>query len=89
MCSRQCPGAQPAIGGQAVNVPSLDDRADLDIAQLAKIVVSAILPGRPAEEHVACRLHQALPGNHPLAVVGMQARACIRFEHRFPRLFYL
>jgi hypothetical protein len=51
--------------------------------------VPAIFPGRPAEEHVARRLHQALPGNDALAVIGMQALARIGFEHRRPRFLDL
>ena len=43
----------------------------------------------PAEEDVAGGLHEPLPGDHPLAVVGVLARPGEVLEHGRPGLLHL
>ena len=43
----------------------------------------------PAEEQVAGGLHQPLSLHHPLAVVGLRARAQVRLEHGAIGLLHL
>ena len=51
--------------------------------------VDPVLDVQPAEEDVARRLHQALPGDHPLAVVAEVAGADEALQHRLLRLLDL
>ena len=68
-------------------------RAALPVLELAHVVVAghAVQPldALPAQEDVGRRLHQALPGHHPLAMVGVCARAQEPLEHRRLRLLDL
>ena len=65
---------------------SIDDRS-LHVAQLAHVVVVTVGPGRPAEEHVARRLHEPLPGDDPLALVPVGGHTGVGREDR--RLCFL
>src|SRR5271166_3150545 len=56
----QRPGAKLAVFPQRRDVPVFQDGGDLRVAKLTEIIVAAVLSARPAEENVACRLHEAL-----------------------------
>src|SRR5262249_12680149 len=55
----------------------LDGELDFRVAELANVEFPPETPFRPAEKNVAGRLHEPVPLHHPLAVVGINALACI------------
>ena len=85
----QRPGAKLAVFPQHRHVPVVHDGGDLRVAKLAEVIVAAVQSARPAEEDVACRLHEALARHDPLAVVLVQGLAGVGLEHRLPRLLDL
>jgi len=85
----QRPGTQLPIGDQDIGIPSLEDRADLHVPQLADIDVAPVLSGRPAQKNVGGGLHQTLPRNDAVAVVLMRTATRVRFEDRRPRFLDL
>jgi hypothetical protein len=79
--------AQEGVAHELVRGESVDRDRSLHVAQLAHVVVVTVGPGRPAEEHVARRLHEPLPGDDPLALVPVSGRAGVGREDR--RLCFL
>src|SRR5271165_360217 len=78
-CER--PGAELAEFPQHRDVPVFHDGRDFRVAKLAEVIIAAVLSARPAEENVACRLHEALARHDPLALVLVQGLAGVRLEH--------
>src|SRR5262249_14492640 len=81
--------AQTCVARQRVLLDQLADRTKPPVLQLAHIELSArcdVL--RPAEKDIACRLHDALSLDHPLALMALEFRRQ-PFEHRFSGLLDL
>ena len=94
VCACERPTAQPTVGRHALGGHLLDFGRALPVAQLAHVEVSrhvlvARLGVQPAEEDVAAGLHQALPGDDPLAMVGELAWRHELLEHRRLRFLQL
>ena len=83
------PPAKLAVFSQHRDVPVVHDGRDLRVAKLAEIIVAAVLSARPAEENIACRLHEPLARHDPFAAVLVQGLTGIGLENRFPRLLDL
>jgi hypothetical protein len=86
--ARERPAAHLTVSGQAVGEHLLDLGRRLPVLQLAAVVVVAF-DAQPAEEDVTAGLHQPLPDDDALAVVGELARARVLLEHRRLRLLDL
>src|SRR4051794_26631307 len=92
--ARERPPAQRPVGGHAPRDHLLDLRGALPVFELSHVEVAtspvqAFRNMEPAEEDVARRLHQPLPGDDTLAVVREVARAEERFKHGGLRLLDL
>ena len=85
----QRPSADSSVSPQNINVPSLDDRRDLHVAQLPNVNIATIFPSRPAQEEAAGRLHEVLACDEALTVIPVKAFARVRFKHRRVRLLDL
>ena len=81
MRARKCPTTKAAVGPEIPGVEVLNLRADLRVTDLADIAVAPILSSCPAQEQVACRLHQPMAGDDAQSVVGAQAGAGIWLKH--------
>ena len=62
---------------------------NLHVPELADVEMPAELALRPAQEDVARRLHESVPVHDPLPMIGVDALAGIRLQHRGARLFDL
>src|SRR5205814_4353277 len=87
VCARECPGAEAAVVGQTGRRHLLDHGRALPVLQLAHVEVTlqsieACRDAQPAEEDVARRLHQPLPRDDALAVVGELSGAQETVEYR-------
>lgn len=89
MCPGQRPATQPSISSQCIAIPTFEDGADFDVAELAHIIVAIVLAPGPTQKHIACRLHQVLADDDTLAVIRVTAFTCIRLKHRGACFFYL
>src|SRR5262249_30016499 len=89
VCARQRPAAYLGIAHQVRGLHDLDHRLDLDVSELPDIEVPGFLAGRPAEEDVTRRLHQALAGYDAVAVVRVHALPCEWLEDGAVRLLEL
>ena len=78
--------ADLCVPGEACHLQLVHVGAPLPVVQLSHVVVArlAVEPGDalPAEEEVRCRLHDALPRDHALAVLLVLAPSEEPLEHR-------
>ena len=88
MGERERPAAPGGVELHLGAAEGLHADADLDVPQLADEEV-ALRALRPPEEHVAGGLHEPVAVDDALAVVGEDARAGVRLQHRGARLLDL
>src|SRR6188472_3294582 len=99
MCARQRPAAQRGVDLHALDVESLDLCGALAVPELPNVELTFVYAAKPlahqprarqpAEEDVACRLHELLSFDDPPALVTEALVTGIGFEHRRPCLFHL
>src|SRR5215203_1018384 len=85
----QRPAAQAGIDDQLVGRHALDISRALHVLELPPIEISSFRAAKPAEEDVAGRLHQALPGHDAVSVVLVGVRRNVALQHRSSRLLDL
>jgi hypothetical protein len=77
MGARQRPAAKLAPLAQRRGVPVLNDPGELRVPKLPELIVTPVFPASPAEEDVARRLHEPLPGDHLGALLSKpEMRSC-------------
>src|SRR6266581_4106353 len=81
MIARKSPSTESTILDDATFAQGFDIHRQLHVSQLAYIVVGGTQSCPPKKE-VAGRLHESLPANHSLGVIGIATRAQVTFEHR-------
>ena len=86
MGKRERLAAQSRIGGQALRAKLLDIDLPFSVPQLAEVEVDCaaarFAPARPAQQHVARRLDQALAFDDALACVLEPAGPEVAFQNR-------
>ena len=73
------PTTQPAIVDETLGVQTRDIHGQLHVSQLANIKVDGIR-FRPPKEEITGGLHDALPADDPLTMVGIATGAEVTFE---------
>src|SRR5438046_7430820 len=89
MGARKRPPTKAGVARQCSLLNQLADRTEPPVLQLAHIEVSVrcdVL--RPAQEEIACGLHDALTLDHPLALMALEFRGQ-PLEHGFAGFFNL
>src|SRR5260221_3880104 len=81
MSPSKSPSTESTILDEATFAQGFDIHRQLHVSQLAYIVVGGTQSCPPKKE-VAGRLHESLPANHSLGVIGIATRAQVTFEHR-------
>ena len=73
------PTTQPAIVDETLGVQTRDIHGQLHVSQLAHIKADGVR-FRPPKEEITGGLHDALPADDPLTMVGIGAGAEVTFE---------
>src|SRR5215203_3983605 len=85
----QRPAAEAGIDDQFIGRHALDISRALHVLELAPVEVASFRAAKPAEEDVARRLHQPLPGHHAVSVLLVGARRNVALQYRGSRLLDL
>ena len=78
--ARQYPPADNRILGLKCRLHTFKRDGELHVAELADIILCAVITGHPTQEHIAGRLHQALPYNESLMIAVEFALSSIRLH---------
>src|SRR3989440_4722929 len=79
MGTGESPATEPAIVDETLGVQTRDIHGQLHISQLANIKVDGVR-FRPPKEEITGGLHDVLPADDPLTMVGIRAGAQVTFE---------